>query len=60
MILKMNFSVTVMRPMARVSEFTVTHLGIPLLIRETKQGYRTGEAAQTRFTRTAHAHTQST
>lgn len=43
----------------QVSEFTVTHLGIPVLICETKQGYRTGEAAQTRFNRSKHTHTHN-
>lgn len=42
----------------RVSEFAVTRLTKSVLVCETKQGYRTGEAAQTRFNRT-HTHTHT-
>lgn len=54
-LLKVNFSV-VFKTNCQVGEFTVTHLGIPQLICETKQGYRTGEAAQTRFSRSTRTH----
>lgn len=47
----------VTRPAVGVSEFTVTNLEIPPLICETKQGYRTEEAAQTRFNKSTQ-HTQ--
>lgn len=47
--LKVNFSVLVIRPTVRVTEFSVIRLGIPLLICETKQGYRTGEERQLRL-----------
>ena len=57
--MQVNFKVVLVRATLRVSEFTVPHLGIPLHICETKEGYRRGEAAQTRFNGSTRTHTHT-